>query len=117
MRYKVNFYRTEQGDKPLAAWVRSLMGTQPTLADLVKGGLVKLQDSDQHKPRLVELVDRQARIYEMRVGDANIARVFFFLDDDQVIATNGYVKKRMQLDAGELARARRYKQDWMGRKS
>ena len=37
-------------------------------------------------------------------------------DGDEVICTNGYVKKQQTLDQGELARARRYQQDWMGQK-
>jgi len=115
VEYRVTFYRTANGDKPLGAWLNDLKQQQPMLADLVRAGLDKLRDSAQHKPKLVELVDRNRRIYEMRVGNANIARVFFFREGDQVIATNGYVKRRNQLDQGELERARRYQDEWKER--
>jgi len=29
-----------------------------------------------------------------------------------IVVTNGYVKKKQKLDAGELARARAYRRDW-----
>jgi len=115
VEYRVTFYRTANGDKPLGAWVNELKQQQPILAGLVRAGLDKLRDSAQHKPKLVELVDRNRRIYEMCVGNANIARVFFFREGDQVIATNGYVKRRNQLDQGELERARRYQDEWKER--
>ncbi len=52
-------------------------------------------------------------IFELRIGDKNIARVFFFFRQGQeIILTNGYVKKQQKVDTGELERARRYKKDW-----
>jgi hypothetical protein len=51
-------------------------------------------------------------ILELRVGNRDIARVFFFQPGQQIICTNGYVKKSQKLDPRELARARRYKADW-----
>lgn len=116
MNYRVTFYRTTQGDKPLALWLLGLRQNQPILSDLVTAGLQKLRDSDRHHKPLVELVDLINRIFEMRVGWANIARVFFFYDGDEIICTNGYVKQRNQLDQSELDRARRYQRDWMERK-
>lgn len=50
---------------------------------------------------------------ELRVGRDQIARVFFFFRPNQeIVCTNGYVKKRQQLDLNELAKAERYKADW-----
>jgi Phage derived protein Gp49-like (DUF891) len=37
-------------------------------------------------------------IFELRIGDKNIARVFFFFQQGQeIIMTNGYVKKQQIL--------------------
>lgn len=116
MEYRVTFYSPVREPKPLARWLRDLRVTRPVLGDLVVSGLEKLRNGDHHRKPLVEMVDPANRIYEMRVGRANIARVFFFYDGDEIICTNGYVKQRNRLDQGELDRARRYQHDWMGRK-
>jgi len=42
------------------------------------------------------------------VGKTNIARVFFFQPGQEIIVTNGYVKKRQKLDQDELQRAQRH---------
>jgi hypothetical protein len=55
-------------------------------------------------------------LFELRVGGANIARVFFFFRPGQEITcTNGYVKKSQRLDPQEVARAARYRIDWEAR--
>jgi hypothetical protein len=46
-------------------------------------------------------------------GRTDIARVFFFFRPNQeIVCTNGYVKKTQKLDPSELAKAERYKADW-----
>ena len=50
---------------------------------------------------------------ELRVGRANIARVFFFFRPNrEIVVTNGYVKKAQKLDPEEIVRAERYKAYW-----
>jgi Phage derived protein Gp49-like (DUF891) len=69
--------------------------------------------SERHGPPLTELVDQKYDIFELRIGDKNIARVFFFFRQGrEIIMTNGYVKKQQKVDTRELARARTYKKDW-----
>jgi hypothetical protein len=114
MRYRVTFYSTADGEQPMVAFLEDLRATQPILHKLVVAGIAKLEESQRHGPPLTVLVDSNARIYELRVGRANIARVFF-LHGEELILTNGYVKQRQQLDRRELNRARRYKQDWESR--
>lgn len=50
-------------------------------------------------------------MFELRVGRTDIARVFF-QPNQEIVCTNGYVKKSQKVDPGELARAERYKADW-----
>ena len=58
-------------------------------------------------------LSREYDIFELRIGDKNIAHVFFFFRQGQeIIMTNGYVKKQQKVDTGELERARTYKKDW-----
>ena len=115
MRYRVTFYSTADGEQPVVDFLEDLRTTQPILHKLVVAGIAKLEESQRHGPPLTALVDSNARIYELRVGRANIARVFIFLHGEELILTNGYVKQRQQLDRRELNRARRYKQDWESR--
>ena len=83
------------------------------LHKLVVAGIKKLEMSERHGPPLTKMVDQKYAIFELRIGDKNIARVFFFFRRGQeIILTNGYVKKQQKVDMGELARARAYKKDW-----
>lgn len=80
---------------------------------LVVAGLITLRDGNRHGPPLTTCVDRKDKIYELRVGHADIARAFLFFEQGAVIiVTSGYVKRRQALDQRELDRARRYKADW-----
>lgn len=112
MGYRVSFYTTEDDAQPVVEFLETLRASQPVLHKLVVSGISKLKDSERHGPPLTELVDAKARVFELRVGRANIARVFFFLHGQEIVLTNGYVKLRQRLDARELNRARTYKQDW-----
>jgi phage-related protein len=83
------------------------------LHKLVVAGIKKLEASERHGPPLTVLVDQKDVLFELRIGDKNIARVFFFFQQgQQIILTNGYVKKKQKVDTEELERARTYKKDW-----
>jgi hypothetical protein len=113
MEFAVRFYATPQGDKPLAEFLRALRTKHAALHSLIVGGIKKLEQRRHHGPPLTELVDSDHGIFELRVGDTNIARVFFFFRPGrEIILTNGYVKKSQKVDRNELELARRYKQDW-----
>ena len=113
MEFRVTFYTDAQGNKPLLAFLDGLKQEQPALEKLVAAGLGKLRDREYHHRPLTELVDPEHAIYELRVGGANIARVFFFFAPGrQIVATNGYVKKGRKLDRSALQRAQTAKRDW-----
>jgi len=113
MEFRVRFYATATGYVPMIEWLDELRSQQPTLHALVVAGLTKLKNRDYHGPPLTTCVDRTNKIYELRVGHANIARAFFFFQHgSEIIVTNGYVKHRQALNRKELDRARRYKADW-----
>jgi phage-related protein len=101
------------GNKPVITFLEDLRKQDRILHKLIVAGIKKLEMSERHGPPLTELVDRKYDLFELRVGDKNIARVFFFFQGGQeIILTNGYVKKQQKVDIGELERARRYKKDW-----
>jgi phage-related protein len=113
MQFRVRFYFDAGGNKPIIAFLEDLRKQDRILHKLVVAGMKKLELSERHGPPLTELVDRKDDIFELRIGDKNIARVFFFFRPGQeIIVINGYVKKQRKVDTGELERARTYKKDW-----
>ena len=113
MQFSVRFYYDADGNKPVTAFLEDLRKQDRILHKLVVAGIKKLEMSERHGPPLTELVDKKYAIFELRIGDKNIARVFFFFRQGQeIIMTNGYVKKQQKVDTGELERACRYKKDW-----
>lgn len=116
MEYRITFYRTADGTVPLTDWLSTMKRSAPVLEKLLTTGLEKLRNSERHGFPLTRIVDRDNGIYELRVGSSNIARVFFFFQPGQeIVVTNGYVKRQQRLDAAELGRAQRYQQDWRQR--
>lgn len=113
MEFKVNFYSARNGTKPMGTFLKDLKQKQPELHDLLAAGLLKLRSRASHKPPLTMLVDEDNDIFELRVGRKDIARAFFFFRKGQeIIVTNGYVKKRQKVDPRELKIAQTYKADW-----
>ncbi len=113
MQFSVRFYYDTSGNKPVIAFLKEVRKQDRILHKLVVAGIKKLEMSERHGPPLTELVDQKYDIFELRIGDKNIARVFFFFRQGrEIIMTNGYVKKQQKVDTRELARARTYKKDW-----
>jgi Phage derived protein Gp49-like (DUF891) len=113
MEFRITFYQTVPGQRPMVEFLESLRESRPVLHKLVTAGLLKLKDRQNHGEPLTRPITGSVGMMELRVGRDEIARVFFFFRPNQeIVCTNGYVKKRKQLDSGELARAERYKADW-----
>lgn len=62
----------------------------------------------------VRLIDRRARIYELRFGDHRVA---FIVVDGDVVLLNGWRKRSQRLDASEAATAARLAGEWRERSS
>ena len=113
MQFSVRFYYDAGGNKPIITFLEDLRKQDSILHKLVVAGIKKLEISERHGPPLTAPVDQKHDIFELRIGDKNIARVFFFFRQGrEIIITNGYVKKQRKVDTGELERARTYKKDW-----
>ncbi len=113
MEFTIRFYRTADGSVPVEGFLDGLRTTDPVLHKLLVAGLGKLRDRGRHGPPLTEQEDKEHVIFELRVGSTNIARAFFFFRRGQeIIVTNGYVKKAQKVDRRELKRAQDYKRDW-----
>jgi phage-related protein len=112
VEYRIVFYETENGEKPLVEFLESLRGRNDPLHKLVVAGLRKLKNRDNHGPPLTASLEGSS-LMELRVGRTDIARVFFFFRPNrEIVCTNGYIKKSQKLDPKEVARAERYRADW-----
>jgi len=98
--FSVNFYCEEDGSKPVGEFIRSL--------DVkMKAKVV----SDLHR---LEMLGNEARaplskylgedIFELRtILGTNIVRILYFFDEDEIIiATNGFVKKQQKTPPSEI---------------
>lgn len=113
MEYRITFYQTEDGQTPVVELLESLRNDHSVLHKLLVAGLRKLKLRSNHGEPLTKPITGSLGILEPRVGRTDIARVFFFFRPNQeIVCTNGYVKKSRKLDPAELARAERYKADW-----
>jgi hypothetical protein len=113
VEYRVTFYQSEEGHKPVVEFLKSLEDKNPVLHKLVTAGLLKLKHRQNHGDPLTTPITGSMGMMELRVGRNDIARVFFFFQPNQeIVCTNGYVKKSRKLDPHELLKAERYKADW-----
>jgi hypothetical protein len=113
VEYRVTFYQSEDGHKPVVELLETLRLGNPTLHKLLTAGLRMLKQREHHGEPLTKPITGSAGMLELRVGRTDIARVFFFFRPNrEIVCTNGYVKKSQKLDPSELARAERYKADW-----
>lgn len=116
MDYRVTFYSTINGDRPMAEFMNHLRRKHPDIHALMSAGLKKLRNSDHHGGTLTSPVQGYPGLFELRVGDTNIARAFFFFRVGQeIIVTNGYVKKKQKINRAEVGKACRFKEDWEAR--
>ena len=113
MEYRITFYQTVDGHKPIVELLETRRDENPVLHKLLTAGLRKLKVRSTHGEPLTRPITGSLGILELRVGRMDIARVFFFFRPNQeIVCANGYVKKSRKLDPAELARAERYKADW-----
>lgn len=118
MEFRITFYRTMSGETPMLEFLDSLKPTNAALLGLVLMGFERLKDRQNHGRPLTAPIAGSSGILELRVGGADIARVFFFFRPDrEIVCTHGYVKKTQKLDRREVDRAERCKTDWEQRYS
>lgn len=112
--FHVNFYREEDGSKPVGDFIRNL--------DVkLKAKVV----SDLHR---LEMLGNEARfplskylaedIFELRtILGNNIVRILYFFDDGEIIiATNGFVKKQQKTPQSEILLAKQRRLIYLKRK-
>jgi len=111
--FEVKYYELPNGDKPVEMFLDSLdvkmrvkaLGSIDILAEY--GNTLREPYS---KPM-------GKGLFELRIKFAgDITRIFyFFIVDNKVVLTNGFVKKTRKTPPDEIALARKYKADYKGR--
>ncbi|QEH45884.1 type II toxin-antitoxin system RelE/ParE family toxin [Aggregatibacter actinomycetemcomitans] len=99
------------------------------IAEFINGLSAKLQAKALHDLNLLQEFGNQLSmpyskamgngIFELRITQStNSARIFyFFTQGENIILTNGFIKKTQKTPKNELASALKYKQDYQSRNS
>ena len=112
--YEVIFYDLEDGTEPAKEFLLSL-DVKMRAKMLRNIALLAVNGVELREPHSKPLHDG---IFELRskVG-SDITRVlYFFMVGKRVILTNGFVKKTVKTPPAEIARAKRYRAEYLGRK-
>ncbi len=112
--YEVIFYDLEDGTEPAKEFLLSL-DVKMRAKMLRTIDLLAVNGVELREPHSKPLDDG---IFELRakVG-SDITRVlYFFMVGKRVILTNGFVKKTVKTPPAEIARAKRYRAEYLGRK-
>ena len=112
--YEVIFYDLEDGTEPAKEFLLSL-DVKMRAKMLRTIDLLAVNGAELREPHSKPLDDG---IFELRakVG-SDITRVlYFFMVGKRVILTNGFVKKTVKTPPAEIARAKRYRAEYLGRK-
>lgn len=105
--YKVKFYRDENGKEPVKEFIDNL-DTKMKAKVLREITLLRDNGRDLKEPHCKYI---NKGIYELRIKfSSNISRIFyFFYVDNNVILTNGFIKKTQKTPLREIQRAMKYK--------
>lgn len=111
--FHVIFYERESGEIPVEIFLSEL--NIKMRAKIV--GLIEILQEKGNLLREPYSKHIEDGIFEIRakVG-SDISRVlYFFYHDGKIIMTNGFVKKTQKTPAGELEKAKRYRNDYLRR--
>lgn len=111
---RIEFYETIDGKRPVEEFLDGISDIKLKVKTLKN---LQLLDSEGQKLRAPYSEYVEDGILELRTKQSsNIDRIFyFFVVGDKIIMTNGYIKKSQKLDNDELAKAKKYRDDYMNR--
>ena len=107
--FDIVFYRLPDGTAPVEAFLDEL---EPKMRAKALYGLSILKEygNELREPYSKPVGNG---LFELRIKfSSDITRIFyFFFAGNQIILTNGFVKKTVKTPRGEIDRARRYRDD------
>ena len=112
--FEVDFYRMENGSKPVATFIRSL--DLKMKAKVVANLHILEEYGNMAREPLSKEIDDG--IFKIRTIEGNnIVRILYFFDKERVIiATNGFVKKKQKTPKSEIDLAKKRRTDYHQRK-
>jgi phage-related protein len=108
--YKIKFYEKENGKEPVKDFLDTLSIDMQTKA----AWEIDLLEENGKNLTMPYCKYLKNGIWELRIKFASdISRIFyFFFDGDNIILTNGFVKKTQKIPQEELKKAIDYKKDY-----
>ena len=108
--FDIEFYTLPDGQKPVEEFLDSLPAKMRIKA-IDSLDLLEEYGNQLRLPYSKALTDG---IFELRIKFASdISRIFyFFYVGNKIVVTNGFIKKTQKTPQIELAKARKYKQDY-----
>lgn len=108
--FEVEFYETESGEIPVSRFLDSLPVKMRTKA------VATIEILSEYGNLLREPYSKALNdgLFELRIKFASdISRIFyFFVVDNKIVLTNGFVKKTMKIPRSEIELAKKYKKDY-----
>jgi len=110
--FDVNYYELPNGEKPVEQFINSL-NTKMRAKAL---GSIEILAEFGNTLRAPYSKAIGNGLFELRIKFASdITRIFyFFIVDNKIILTNGFIKKTRKTPPGEIALAKQYKADYEG---
>lgn len=108
--FQIEFYRLPNGKRPIVEFLDGL-DTKMRAKALHSISILEEFGNQLREPYSKSMGDG---LFELRIKFSNdISRIFyFFVVDNRIILTNGFVKKTMKTPKGEIDLARKYKSDY-----
>ena len=113
MKFEVQFYEKENGERPAEEFMLSVDDKmRAKLSGLVK--VLAEKGNNLREPYSKSLGDG---IFELRgkVGNNTTRVLYFFYYDGIIVLTNGFVKKSMKVPKKEILKAKIYRNDYIER--
>lgn len=108
--FQIEYYETDNGKIPVYDFINNL-----PMKIRVKA-FASLKILSEYGNNLREPYSKyiDKGIFELRIKfSTDITRIFyFFIKDNKIILTNGYIKKQNKLDSNEFSKAVKYKEDY-----
>lgn len=113
--YNIKFYQSEKGKEPVEEFLESL-DTKMRAKVLREITLLRDNGRELREPHC-KYIDNG--IFELRIKfSTNISRIFyFFYVNNNIILTNGFIKKTQRTPSREIEKAKKFKMEFERRHS
>lgn len=114
--FSIKFYTTENGICPVEDFLDELP-PKMRVKSLQTMEYLKTFGNDLREPFSKKVEWKNDSLFELRIKQSsNIARIFyFFYVGNQIILTNGFVKKSQKTPRKEIEKAVKFKKDYLER--